>query len=392
MTGKMTKPKLCYLLLRYSEATDRHYNHLYSFIDRLAEEFDLRLIIEQVEGTTRFRHVRDIVTVRPDRYRRLRLFGKIWRAYRQGYHFFYCHYTFGSAIFASLLTRLFGGRTWLWHCIMIDVLLKEHNMSLWSTGGLIFIAGSRVIQGIVTGSEFMRLYYHRVFRVPLKRIAVVPNYLNPKRFTPQEGDRERFRPELGLPPAAPVVLFVHGLEKGKGGSCLVPIARQVAAAVPQVVFLVVGDGSEKSQIDSEITRFGLDRVVRLVGRVANSEIHQYYRAADVFIMPSLYEEFSRTLLEAMASGLPFVASDGRGGTWSYTTPLQQRFIVPAGDNDVFARRLIHLLTDEKMQRELSQEGLNHIRNFTEEAVMESFLSTLFGQPGRGFEVRGERAE
>lgn len=370
------REKLCYVLLSYARQTDRHYFHLYSFIDRLGQHYDVRLLIEQCEGDPEFEHI-DSISVRPSTVSRRRwLLGSLTRAWRDGFRLFYCHYTFGAAVYASMLTRSFGGSTWFWHCIMMDVLLQEHNISLRSPGMLMFRAGCRVIQHIVTGSEFMRRHYHRTFGVPLESIEVLPNYIAQERFLSMEHDQTDCRRSLDLPLGVPVVLFVHGLEKGKGGRCIVPIARHILKTHPTVLFLIVGDGTERGIIEAEITEAGFGKNVTLVGSVPNVDIHRYYRAADVFIMPSLYEEFSRTLLEAMAAGVPFVASDGMGGTYDYTSPMQHQMIVPSGDIDAFAGKLAGLLDDENLRRDLIEEGLRQVRHYTEDAVLTLFRTKI----------------
>lgn len=370
------KRKLCYILLNYSEKTDRHYYHLYSFINKLAEKYDLCLIIKEANGKPNFQNVSEIRVNQQSSFVRLWLFKEILRAYFRGYHLFYCHYTFIAAIFASILTRFLGGGTYFWHCIMLDVLLKEHNLSLISPGGLIFMVGSRFIEHFVTGSYFMKKYYMDTFKIPFKRIEVLPNYINIERFTPNENDKLNSKKTLNLPLNVPVVLFVHGLEKGKGGSRLVPIAQSIIADFPQTLFLVVGDGSERPLIEEEIIQSNLSNSFILYGSVPNNEISIYYKAADIFIMPSLYEEFSRTLLEAMATGIPFVATDGMGGTYSYTTKKQHEFIVPSKDLNEFCNRLKELLKDPELREKLANEGLNYVQNFSQSAIINKFISNI----------------
>ncbi|MFC1849178.1 glycosyltransferase family 4 protein [candidate division CSSED10-310 bacterium] len=362
--------------MEYSAQTDRHYYHLYSFIDRLAEHLDLRLIISRTLGHPQFNHVTDIKSRPQKKFNRLWLFNEIWRAYRQGYRLFYCHYTFGAAVFTSLLTRFFGGKTYFWYCIMLDVLLREHNVSLYSPGILIFRLGSRIIDTFITGSEFMKDYYQQKFNIARHKIIVLPNYIDVSRFTPRPEEKKTYRKQLSLPAQTLIVLFVHGMEKGKGGAQLVPIARSVVKQVPNMLFLVVGDGSEKPEIEREIQHHGLTDHFRLLGRIPNTDIPDYYKAADVFIMPSLYEEFSRTLLEAMAAGVPFVATDGRGGTYSYTSSLQHEFVVASHDVEGFAQKLITLLQDENLRKKMSVAGQQQVENFSEQTVLNKFLEQL----------------
>lgn len=372
----MERTKLVFVLLNYSRRTDRHYYHLYSFLNKLGEKIPVRLLIEAADGEPEFNTITDVRCCPVGNSRRIWVMREILQAYREGFRIFYCHYTFGAALFASTLTRLLGGETYLWHCIMIDVLLHEHNVSQKSRGSLMFRGGLKILHHLVTGSDFMKNYYHQKFGMPRKRIRIIPNYIQHQRFERKSDSRIKARELLSLPQEQFVILFVHGLEKGKGGNQLVPIAQKLKADKSSITLVVVGDGTEFHEIQQQIKEKELESLFRLEGPVANEKIVPYYHAADLFIMPSLYEEFSRTLLEAMASETPFVASDGRGGTYAYTSELQHKFIVPAGDSTAFANKIREMLQDQNLRKTMAQEGKKHVMQFSEENVLALFMKTV----------------
>ncbi len=131
---------------------------------------------------------------------------------------------------------------------------------------------------------------------------------------PNGVDLDRFAPDGPRPPgrAAPTILFVGSLEPRKGLDVLldaIPIVRERLGADPEVT--VVGDGSLRRAILRKARREGID--LRFRGRVPHDEIARCYRGADLLVAPARFgESFGIVLLEALASGLPVVASGIQG--------------------------------------------------------------------------------
>jgi phosphatidylinositol alpha-mannosyltransferase len=133
---------------------------------------------------------------------------------------------------------------------------------------------------------------------------VIPNGVDLDRFSP-DGPRPSGR-------SAPTILFVGSLEPRKGLDVLldaVPLVRDRLGAAPEV--MIVGDGSLRRSIQRKAMRRGID--LRLLGSVPYDEIARCYRGADFLVAPALYgESFGIVLLEALASGIPVIASSIEG--------------------------------------------------------------------------------
>lgn len=129
---------------------------------------------------------------------------------------------------------------------------------------------------------------------------VIPNGFDPRRFHPAgEGERERVRTNLGIAADRPALLFVGRFVEKKGLAILEQLARQR----PAWQWIFVGSGP------LEPDRWGLPQV-RVVGRVAQEGLADWYRAADLLVLPSTGEGFPLVVQEAMACGLPVaVASE-----------------------------------------------------------------------------------
>ena len=139
------------------------------------------------------------------------------------------------------------------------------------------------------------------------RIAVIPNGVDPERFTPVDGSgKAAARADLGLPPRGPLVAFLARLVQEKGADVLLEAWPAVLDRIPGAHLVVAGRGEEEDRLRREAETRGVTRSVHWIPDFENS--CDVYRAADVVVVPSRAESFGLVALEAMASGVPVVAS------------------------------------------------------------------------------------
>ncbi len=179
--------------------------------------------------------------------------------------------------------------------------------------------------------------------VPRERVYVAPVGVN---FDPATGDKRDFKARLAVGLAErKVVLFVGRLYAPKNLALWVDVARLVAARVPAVAFVIVGDGPDEHMLRERVTAAGLAERFVFAGRQNHEALPPLYAAADVFLLTSHYEGFGRVVLEALLSGVPVVSTactgpedlieDGRNG-----------YLLPCGDAEGLAGRVIELLEDD----------------------------------------------
>jgi L-malate glycosyltransferase len=171
----------------------------------------------------------------------------------------------------------------------------------------------------------------RFERVPARKIAVVPNGI----------DVETFDARALAPPLRRVV-SVANLRQEKGHDVLIDAAARVVHCFPDARFDLVGDGPERERLEALVRARGLSRAVVFRGHVEN--VAAILEQADIFAHPSRTEAFPNALLEAMAAGLPVVAS-AVGGIPEIIEEGHTGLLVPAGDRQALADRISRLMAD-----------------------------------------------
>ena len=162
---------------------------------------------------------------------------------------------------------------------------------------------------VICCSHFMAEQVNKVLAVPYEKIRVIPNGIDPAIFTNLKGVgevRSRFA-ERG----EKLVLFVGRLVVEKGVHVLLDAIPKVLQKV-EAKFVIAGDGYLRSEVVKRVAERGLGGKVHVTGYLDTDTIRRLFLAADVCVIPSLYEPFGIVALEAMAAGCPVVASDTGG--------------------------------------------------------------------------------
>jgi glycogen(starch) synthase len=196
---------------------------------------------------------------------------------------------------------------------------------------------------------------------PRNKIRLIHNPIDPDVFSP-EGDCALPAPE-GLR-----VLFVGRLEERKGISYLVQAIPHILKAVPETEFVIIGadtvnnEGGQSSVLADLRDFLGRNRVldrVKFIPRVPLNELPNYYRSADVCVVPSVYDNSPYTCLEAMACGRPVVGTSG-GGTKEYVTDGECGIIVPPRDYEALRDAITQLLKDGRLRRRMAENARRRV--------------------------------
>ncbi len=173
------------------------------------------------------------------------------------------------------------------------------------------------------------------------RIVRIPNGVDIARFTPAGPIRSDS--------PAHTVLFLGRLDGQKGVETLLTAWGEVAARLPEAILVIAGQGPQEAALRAAVTQAGMAGRVRFLGPVSDPEAH--LRVASAFVLPSHHEGLPNVLLEAMATGLPCVAT-AIGGTMDAATDGCDALLVPPGDAAALAKGLLCILTDGDLAERL----------------------------------------
>lgn len=182
--------------------------------------------------------------------------------------------------------------------------LIEGNLSL--LGNLLRRFVISQADGIIVNTQFMKKLAIRNTGLSPKKFHVVQPGIDVERFRPTL-DAHKIRDKYGLGDSL-VVLSVCRLEQIKGIHKLIEAVPNVAKKIPNVKFLIVGDGSEKQNLKDLATRLGVEKLVLFADYVEENELPYYYSSCDVFVVPTFGEGFGLVFLEAWASGKPIAVT------------------------------------------------------------------------------------
>lgn len=185
--------------------------------------------------------------------------------------------------------------------------------------------------------------------------------VDPGEFRPGAGGAE-MRERLGLD-GRPVVVCVSRLVARKGQDTLIEAWPRVRAAVSAAALLLVGDGPHRAALERMARRLGVARSVVFTGLVPQAELPACFDAGDVFAMPCRtrrggldVEGLGIVYLEASAAGLPVVGGDS-GNAPDAIRDGETGYVVPGGDPDALADRLIELLSDPARAKAMGEKGM-----------------------------------
>lgn len=360
--------KLCYILPDYNENNVSHFYHLYEFLEKLSKKIDVFIIAEK--SKEKEIKISDNFYIQRFKFLPLRFLENlliIYKVRKKGYKNFYTHYAYISAVNAGIITRLFGGKSYYWNCAM-NWLFRPRTLS--KIGIKLSLKLSHFL---VTGGEIMKQEYAKYYHLKPEKIIVLPNKINLDRF---KIDNSNTSNKQSDPTSNKILLFVHWLSKRKGADMIVPIAKYLSQILnTRYKILVVGSGPYKEELLKEIKENNLENYIEFIGFVPNKDIVDYYKKADLFILPSMEEGFPMSLLEPMAMGVPYVAFDV-GAVRELSPETAQRFLVKSGDVELFAHKIESLLTDENTYKIFQKEELEKVKEYSMDNVMDKFIDIL----------------
>ncbi len=203
--------------------------------------------------------------------------------------------------------------------------------------------------------------------IAAKKITVIPNGIDAAEVTRMPAvELEQF----GVPRSAEVILAVGRLHPQKGFLVLLEAAEPLLKASDEVQLVIVGEGPQRSELSAWVRSHGLEHSVHLLGW--RPDVAGLMKSADLFVLPSLWEGMPNTLLEAMAVGLPVVATSVEGVA-DIVTDGETGLLVPPRSAERLRSALRTLLAAKEIRRRMGGAAQGSVsEKFTMEAMCQTY--------------------
>ena len=209
------------------------------------------------------------------------------------------------------------------------------------------------------------------FRVPPEKIAVIYNPIDVQ--TLRQRAAEPVEHSWFNSQNSPLIVAVGRLVKLKGFELLI----RAFAQLPQKLnarLIILGDGEERQALQKLIEQLGLSERVALLGFQENP--WKYMACADLFVLSSLTEGLPNVIGEAMALGVPIVATDCSDGVREYLNDGQAGLLVASGSIETISEGLLQLLTDQQLRQRLASLAAERVKEFELSRIIEHYEAIL----------------
>jgi glycosyltransferase involved in cell wall biosynthesis len=254
---------------------------------------------------------------------------------------------------------------------------KKHYV-LWAQGSDVYFQSmvkrleSKIIlknaDAVVALTEDMKNHIKIIYN---RDIFVIPNGIDLNKF--EYLPKDDFYSKFGFGKNTKIILYVGTFRPVKGLKYLIEAMKIIDDKEKKLV--IIGYGEEKTDLENLVKNLKLENCVTFIGKTPNNEIIRYMASSDVFVLPSLSEGFPITILEAMASGLPIVATKVRGLP-EILKDGQNGFLVEPANPEQIAEKVLLLLNDEKLRKIISKNNLEEVKKYDWKIVIDK-LENLY---------------
>ncbi|MGQ9678478.1 MAG: glycosyltransferase family 4 protein [bacterium] len=252
---------------------------------------------------------------------------------------------------------------------------------------------------------FGRKLFQLVFRQQIRKIhgriaisqraraAIEPYIPGEYRIIPSGIDLNHFHPTdyRQRQNRDPTILFLGRLDKRKGIDVLLQALPLIKKSIPNIRLTVVGTGVMEQRCHQLIQHLGLSQVVQMHGPVHHKDIPLYYQNCDVYCSPALGGETQGVvLLEALACGIPVVASDIPGYDETIKNGVDG-ILFPPGDIKALSESLIQLISNDELKNKLIRNGLEKVKHYAWPVITQKTLNYYFELVKNGIKASHNKA-
>ena len=242
----------------------------------------------------------------------------------------------------------------------------------------------RIVDRYVIVCNFFRPWLNQSCRVKNDRIVLIPNGVDTDKFRPPpvyarradgNGDEAKLalRRKLGLPADSMLVGTVGRLDPVKDFPTLLRGFKETVLRFPTALLVVVGDGPLRAELVRIVENLGLARSILWLGE--RKDIADLLRCFDLFVQTSIFEGMSNTILEAMSTGLPVVATN-TGGNPEVVSP-DNGILVDVADSHAVAEAMLTYLTNDDVRNSHGTQSRRRATDYFGLSLMASRYAQLY---------------
>ena len=233
---------------------------------------------------------------------------------------------------------------------------------------------SRFTDGLITINQED---YRRAQKFHAGKTILIPGVgIDLDKFQKKEPTRQEIRNKLGIPDGKIILMSVGELTKRKNHMVVIDALARLKEY--DILYVICGDGPLKAQLRAKAEELGVRDRLKLLG--FRKDIAELHKAADIFVFPSLQEGLPVAVMEAMASGLPIVASKIRGNE-DLINNNQGGYLVKPKDSEQIAKAIERMIKNPKMCEKMEKRNLEIIEDYGQESVlqkMNEFFNEIVG--------------
>ena len=286
-----------------------------------------------------------------------------------------CGYYFASAWIALAAAKRFR--------VPFLFVTDSHSLQSWrAQSAWKFRLKSALLRGIFSlangavVSSSGGIEYLQSLGFPRERIFLVPTAVDNDWWSSRAAaaDRAATRAAWNIPRESAVAFFCAKLQPWKGALDLLEAFAE--ARLPDSYLVIAGDGPERSSLEQRAAELGIADRVRFLGFLNQSQLPSAYAAADVFVLPSLFEPFGLVVNEAMVCGCPVVVSDRVGAKYDLVRPGENGYVFPSGDIKALAAILRQILPDAEKRARLGAAAKRRMETWSPREYSESMAHAV----------------
>ena len=279
----------------------------------------------------------------------------------------HAHFTWASGYGGTKLKEIYNVplvvTTHGLHITRVENLKKQNALRVWNSADAIINVSRKCVELL------------KDLRIPESKLRYIPNGVDINKF--QLMDVFNVRKQLGIPDDRKVIVSVGNLVKKKGYIYLIKAAKKLQNIRRDFIIYIIGGGPLHNSLQDEIRKSKLREHVKLVGPKPHDEIPFWMNAADLFVLPSLVENFGVVNIEALACGKP-VVSTYNGGSEEIIISDNYGFLCPPADPECLAEEILIALEKEWNPEKIRE----YAKQFTWENVAKQIVKvyeTLWGK-------------